>query len=93
MVFSQRHVQLATELPECAPPGFAALRRDVLAYASDAEEAAGLLRAAGMVGGGAESELFVLFTEDREFPLKRPFVREVSASSGCFELGDGMLAN
>ncbi|KAH6842965.1 hypothetical protein B0I37DRAFT_383312 [Chaetomium sp. MPI-CAGE-AT-0009] len=75
MVFSQRHVDLAAELPERAPPGFAALRRDVLACASGADEAAGLLRAAGMVGD-AESELFVLFTEDREFPLKRPFVRE-----------------
>ena len=80
MVFSQRHVQLAAELPERAPPGFAALRRDVLACASEAEDAAGLLRAAGMVGG-AESELFVLLTENRYFPLKRPFVREVSASS------------
>ncbi|KAK3901908.1 hypothetical protein C8A05DRAFT_15974 [Staphylotrichum tortipilum] len=80
MVFSQRHVDVAAELPERAPPGFAALRRDVLAYASEAEEAAGLLRAAGMVGG-AESELFILLTEDREFPLKRPFVRVVSASS------------
>ncbi|KAK4096789.1 hypothetical protein N658DRAFT_333072 [Parathielavia hyrcaniae] len=75
MVFSQRHVDLAAELPERAPPGFAALRRDVLACASKASEAAGLLHAAGMVGD-AESELFVLFTEDREFPLKRPFVRE-----------------
>ena len=52
----------------------------MLACASEASEAAGLLRAAGMVGG-AESELFVLLTEDREFPLKRAFVREVSASS------------
>ena len=90
MVFCQRHVDLAAELPERAPPGFAELRRDVLACADEADEQAGLLRAAGMVppcdgadpgtGTGAESELFVLLTEDRGFPLRRPFVREVSAS-------------
>jgi hypothetical protein len=66
------------ELPEQAPPGFAALRRKILEFAAEGEQA--LLQAAGMRDPGAESALFVVLTETREFPLERPFVREVSTS-------------
>ncbi|KAK4098461.1 hypothetical protein N658DRAFT_431990, partial [Parathielavia hyrcaniae] len=56
MVHTQRHVQLAAELPEQAPPGFAALRREVLGFAAECEQA--LLQAAGMHDPGAESAFF-----------------------------------
>ncbi|KAK4244290.1 hypothetical protein C7999DRAFT_35333 [Corynascus novoguineensis] len=46
MVYVQRHVELAAELPEHAPPGFAELRREILACADAGEEDA--LRAARM---------------------------------------------
>lgn len=76
MVFGQRHVDLAVELPEQAPPGFAVLRREILGFTAEDEQA--LLRAAGMQDPRAESRLFVVVTDGRELPLERPFVREVS---------------
>jgi hypothetical protein len=65
MVYVQRHVELAAELPE--------LRREILACADAGEEDA--LRAAGMQ---AENGFFVVLTEQREFPLERSFMRAVS---------------
>ncbi|KAK4155282.1 hypothetical protein C8A00DRAFT_13664 [Chaetomidium leptoderma] len=74
MVFGQRHIDLAAELPDQAPPGFVELRREVLGYAQEGEEAS--LQAAGMQGEDAASSFFILLTETREMPLERPWVRE-----------------
>ncbi|KAH6848224.1 hypothetical protein B0I37DRAFT_446329 [Chaetomium sp. MPI-CAGE-AT-0009] len=74
MVFGQRCVDLAVELPEQAPPGFAALRREILGFATEDEQA--LLRVAGMQDPRAESKFFVVVTDGRELQLERPFVRE-----------------
>ncbi|KAH6632151.1 hypothetical protein F5144DRAFT_244041 [Chaetomium tenue] len=74
MVFGQRHVDLDVELPEQAPSGFAALRREVLGFVAEGEE--DLLKAAGMQEPRAESRFFVVVTDGRELPLERPFVRE-----------------
>jgi hypothetical protein len=76
MVYAQRHVDLAAELPEQAPPGFAELRREVLAFATEEEQP--LLQVAGMQDAGGESAFFTVFTEEREFPFERPFVTDVS---------------
>lgn len=79
MVYSQRMIDLVRELPDQTPPGFAELRREILGFAEEGEEA--LLQAAGMQGGegeGGTSSLFIVVTDEREFPLERTFLREVS---------------
>ncbi|KAK3294335.1 uncharacterized protein B0H64DRAFT_184615 [Chaetomium fimeti] len=85
MVFGQRHVDLAVELPEQAPPGFAALRREMLGFAAEDEQV--LLQAAGMQDPRAESKFFVVITDSRELPLERPFVRE--SDLRCQQCADG----
>ncbi|KAL2137986.1 hypothetical protein VTI28DRAFT_7688 [Corynascus sepedonium] len=77
MVYGQRMVDLARELPNQAPPGFAELRREILGFAEEEEEA--LLRVAGMQGAEGEdytSLLFIVVTDEREFPLERTFIRQ-----------------
>ncbi|KAK4233795.1 hypothetical protein C8A03DRAFT_47736 [Achaetomium macrosporum] len=77
MVFSQRRIDLAGELPDQAPPGFAELRREILACAEEGEQA--LLQVAGMHGGEGEDDaslLYIVLTDEREFPFSRPFMRE-----------------
>ncbi|KAK4151565.1 hypothetical protein C8A00DRAFT_17049 [Chaetomidium leptoderma] len=77
MVFAQRKITLAADLPDRAPPGFAELRREILGFAEEGEEA--LLRVDGMQGEEGEepaSLLYVVITEERAFPFARPFVPE-----------------
>ncbi|KAL2146792.1 hypothetical protein VTI28DRAFT_2273 [Corynascus sepedonium] len=77
MVYGQRMIDLARELPNQAPPGFAELRREILGFAEEGEEA--LLRVAGMQGAEGEDDtslLFIVVTDEREFPLERTFMRQ-----------------
>ena len=80
MVFGQRQIDLAAELPADAPPGFAELRREILGFVGKGEER--MLQVAGMQageeGGYPASGLFVVVTDQREYPWKGPFMREVS---------------
>ncbi|KAK4152389.1 hypothetical protein C8A00DRAFT_44545 [Chaetomidium leptoderma] len=72
-----RKITLAADMPERAPPGFGELRREILAFAEEGEEA--LLQVAGMQGEEEEdpaSLLFVVLAEERAFPFARPFVPE-----------------
>lgn len=84
MVFAQREIDVARELPDKAPAGFAELRSEILGFAT--EDEAELLRVAGMQpAGGAEGQdpasmLFIVVTDEREYPWKGAFLREVS----CF---------
>lgn len=48
IVFGQRQIDIADELPDKAPPGFAELRSEILGFAKEEEERKGLLRVAGM---------------------------------------------
>ncbi|KAK4232769.1 hypothetical protein C8A03DRAFT_20008, partial [Achaetomium macrosporum] len=78
MVFCQRQIDVAGELPDKTPPGFAELRSEILGFANEDEEA--LLRVAGMqpAGEGQDpaSMLFLVVTDEREYPWKGPFLRE-----------------
>ncbi|KAK3293054.1 uncharacterized protein B0H64DRAFT_403391 [Chaetomium fimeti] len=77
MVFAQRQIDVAAELPDTAPPGFARLRSEILEFATEGEE--GLLHTAGMQGGEGQdpsSSLFIVVTDEREYPFKGPFMRE-----------------
>ena len=79
MVFGQRKINLAADLPDRAPPGFAELRREILGFTEEGEEA--LLQVAGMQGEEGEdpaSSLFIVLNDNRDFPFARPFVPEVS---------------
>lgn len=80
MVYSQRKIKLAADLPDRPPPGFCELRREVLGYAMAEERA--LLEVTGMQpdeeGEDPASLLFVVVADDREYPYKGPFLREVS---------------
>jgi hypothetical protein len=80
MVFSQRQIRLAADLPERPPPGFGELRRELLGFAT-ADEGA-LLEVAGMQPDGEGEDpaslLFVVVTDGREYPYRGPFLREVS---------------
>jgi hypothetical protein len=80
MVFGQCQIDLVAELPAEAPPGFAELRREILGFVGEGEE--GMLQVAGMhageEGGNLASGLFVVVTDEREYPWKGPFMREVS---------------
>ncbi|KAK4158279.1 hypothetical protein C8A00DRAFT_28785 [Chaetomidium leptoderma] len=88
MVFCQRQIDVAGELPgpDKTPPGFAALRSEILGFANEDEE--GLLRVAGiqpagnMEGQDPASMLFIVVTDERECPWKGPFLRE---SDRCYD--------
>ncbi|KAK4156581.1 hypothetical protein C8A00DRAFT_30547 [Chaetomidium leptoderma] len=78
MVFCQRQIDVAGELPDKPPPGFAELRSEILGFATEGEE--GLLQVAGMqpAGGGQDpaSMLFIVVTDERGYPWKGPFLRK-----------------
>jgi hypothetical protein len=80
MVFGQRKINLAADLPDRAPPGFTELRREILGFAEEGEEP--LLQVAGMQGEeegeDPASSLFIVLNDNRDFPFARPFVPEVS---------------
>ncbi len=82
MVLSQRKIKLAADLPDRPPPGFGELRREVLGFATAEEQP--LLDVAGMQpeeedeGEDPAGLLFVVVTDDREYPYRGPFMREVS---------------
>ncbi|KAH6855562.1 hypothetical protein B0I37DRAFT_365165 [Chaetomium sp. MPI-CAGE-AT-0009] len=79
MVLSQRKIKLAADLPDRPPPGFGELRTEMLGLATADERA--LLEAAGMQPGDESEDpasmLFVVVTDDREYPYRRPFMRDV----------------
>ena len=83
MVFAQRQMDIDRELPGQAPPGFAELRKEILGFATREDEDGGLLSvdgmqpASGSEGAGAASMLFVVLTDEREYPWKGLFMREV----------------
>ncbi|KAL2128559.1 hypothetical protein VTI74DRAFT_9016 [Chaetomium olivicolor] len=75
-VYTERIVDLACELPDQAPPGFAELRREILGFAEEGEEA--LLQVVGMQGAEGEdaaSLLFSVITNDHDFPLEGTVMR------------------
>ncbi|KAL2200170.1 hypothetical protein P885DRAFT_57057 [Corynascus similis CBS 632.67] len=76
MVYSQRMIDHPRDLPEQAPPGFVELRREVLGIAE--EEETTLPRVAGMQGAEGEGAnlLFIVVTDEREFPLDETFMRQ-----------------
>jgi hypothetical protein len=78
--YGPRQLDIAGELPDKAPPGFAELRSGILGFAKEEEE--GLLRVPGMQSAGKgqnpASMLFVALTDERGYPWKGPFLREVS---------------
>ncbi len=80
MVLGQRQIKLAAELPDRPPAGFGELRNEILGFAEEEEQ--GLLKARGMQpdeeGDDPASLLFVVVTNDREYPYLGPFIREVS---------------
>lgn len=80
MVLGQRQIDLVAELPDRPPPGFVELRSEMLRFAKDEDGA--LLKVAGMQpsGDGVEpaSQLFVVVTDEREYPYHGPFMRDVS---------------
>lgn len=62
-------IDLAGELPDQAPPGFAELRREILGFVEEGEEA--LLKIARMQG---TEGLVIVVSDEREFPLERTFI-------------------
>jgi hypothetical protein len=80
MVLGQRQIKLAAELPDRPPAGFGELRNEILGFAVEEEQ--GLLKVRGMQpdeeGDDPASLLFVVVTDDREYPYHEPFMREVS---------------
>jgi hypothetical protein len=86
MVYAQREVDLADE----APPGFANLRDEIMAFAneSDAEQ----LR---LMGQGRVDAMFVIVNDEERIRFVEPYLRKVSCGStvavtlvvfGCLEL-------
>jgi hypothetical protein len=84
--YGQRQLDIAAELSDKAPPGFAELLSEILGFAKEEEE--GLLRVPGMQSAGKgqdpASMLFVALTDERGYPWKGPFLREVSFLSFPF---------
>ncbi|KAK3291463.1 uncharacterized protein B0H64DRAFT_246201 [Chaetomium fimeti] len=78
MVFGQREIDVVNELPDKAPPGFAELRSEILGFAEEGEEA--LLAVAGMQPASEAQDpasmLFIVLTDERQYPWKGPFLRE-----------------
>ncbi|KAK4098159.1 hypothetical protein N658DRAFT_526528 [Parathielavia hyrcaniae] len=82
MVFCQRQIDVARELPDKIPPGFSELRNEILGFANEDEQA--LLRVAGMQPAGGDVEgkqdrasmLFVVVTDEREYPWEGPFLHK-----------------
>lgn len=69
-VFAQRHVDLAEELLDRPPSGFAELRREIMRFADDGE--------LGQHKVENLSALFVIITDDAYFPFEEPYLRKVS---------------
>ncbi|KAK4151837.1 hypothetical protein C8A00DRAFT_16798 [Chaetomidium leptoderma] len=78
MVLGQRQIKFAAELPDRPPAEFGELRNEILGFAKEEEQ--GLLKVAGMQpdeeGEDPASLLFVVVTDDREYPYHGPFMRE-----------------
>lgn len=79
MVHAQRKLDLAKQLPDTAPPGFAERRREILGFAKPGEEA--LLRVEGVQdveGEDLAAALYVVVVDNAVFWWSSPWVREVS---------------
>lgn len=87
VVFCLRQIDVVGDLLEKAPPGFAELRSEILGFTKEKEE--GLLQVAGMqpAGEGQDpaSMLFILVTDECEYPWKGPFLREVNPPFSFFQ--------
>ncbi|KAK4245708.1 hypothetical protein C7999DRAFT_33923 [Corynascus novoguineensis] len=73
MVYSQRMIDHPRDLPEQAPPSFAELRREILGFL----QVRGVQGAEGKVGANL---LFIVVTDEREFPLEGTFMRQLPKS-------------
>ncbi|KAG7286691.1 hypothetical protein NEMBOFW57_009002 [Staphylotrichum longicolle] len=81
-VFAQRHLDLAEELLDRPPPGFAELRCEIMRFADDGEP--------GQQKVEDLSALFVIVTDDAYFPFAEPYLRKVSHwTDGSEELKRG----
>jgi hypothetical protein len=69
MVFAQRKINLAKELPDRAPPGFEELRKEIMGFASE-----------GLQASGQEEDLtglFVIITDEQDYVFTEPYMRKV----------------
>ncbi|KAK4238520.1 hypothetical protein C8A03DRAFT_15017 [Achaetomium macrosporum] len=70
--YAQRKIDMARELPDTPPPGFAELRHEIL-------EEESLLQVEGCRGQEGEdisAALYVIVAEDTKFPVWKPFLRD-----------------
>ena len=87
LVHAQRKLDLARELPDTAPPGFAELCREILGFVRPGEEA--LLCGEGLQDAEGEdlaAALYVVVADERVFWSSSPCIREVSSQNrlrGC----------
>lgn len=89
MVYAQRKIELADELADRAPPGFAELRREMLGYADGGSDVEMLrvrrLEEGGGEGGGEDpaAALFVVVAEQRMYSFQH-FPRKVSSVQSLY---------
>ncbi|KAK3896431.1 hypothetical protein C8A05DRAFT_20592 [Staphylotrichum tortipilum] len=83
MVYGQRRLKVPGDLPDTPPTGWKELREEMVELVREGEQ--GLLDAPGMVGEEGEdpvSMVFVVVTDEREFPFRGPFMRESDRTCG-----------
>jgi hypothetical protein len=78
MVYAQRRLDLAEELPNRAPPGFAGLRSEILGYADGGELETLQVKRLEEEGDDPTAALYVVKMYERSYPLEL-YSRKVSA--------------
>jgi hypothetical protein len=78
MIYAQRKLDLAEELPNRAPPGFSELRSEILGFANAGDEVEMLqVRRLEAEGEDPAAALFVVVADDQPYSMAR-FPRKVS---------------
>lgn len=77
MVYAQRQLEPADELPDRAPPGFAELRAEMLGHASGGDVETLQVRRLEEGGGDPAAALFVIVADRRPYSFQ-VFPRKVS---------------
>ncbi|KAK4139050.1 uncharacterized protein C8A04DRAFT_16209 [Dichotomopilus funicola] len=90
MVFAQRQLDLARDLPEQAPPGWRELREEMMGFATAEDE--GLMNSPGVQATVERQDsatgLFVVSTEERDFPETEHSFRD--SDRKCNVCGDDL---